>query len=166
MGRKRNVCRIAFCARSSVIALQARSEGFGTSDPFLFVHRTFNISDAARDAAAAWADANYDSMFRLPGDYNDDGVVNAADYVVWRDALGSMENLVADGDGSKTIDPGDYAVWQDNFGGGAGSPSASAVIPEPSGVILPLLGVAACGLAFTPCGRWPRRRALADFALF
>ena len=28
-------------------------------------------------------------VYQLTGDYNDDGVVDAADYTVWRDAVGS-----------------------------------------------------------------------------
>ena len=36
----------------------------------------------------------------LPGDYNSDHYVNAADYVVWRDSLGKTGvNLTADGNG-------------------------------------------------------------------
>ena len=53
----------------------------------------------------------------LPGDYNGDGSVDAADYVVWRETLGQLgENLPADGDGSREIDIGDLAVWKANFG--------------------------------------------------
>ena len=32
----------------------------------------------------------------LPGDYNQDGIVNAADYTVWRDNLGSPDSLPND----------------------------------------------------------------------
>lgn len=55
----------------------------------------------------------------LPGDYNLDGVVDAADYSVWRDALGqSVANAYdgADGDGDLMIDQDDYAVWRANYG--------------------------------------------------
>ncbi len=51
-----------------------------------------------------------------PGDYNGDGNVDAADYTVWRDNLGSTSNLDADGDGSGTVDAADYTVWTSNFG--------------------------------------------------
>ena len=50
------------------------------------------------------------------GDYNQDTVVNAADYTVWRDTDGSMSDLRADGDGSGTVDQGDYTFWKDRFG--------------------------------------------------
>ena len=48
----------------------------------------------------------------FPGDYNHNGTVDAADYVVWRHTLGqSGTSLAADGDGSGTIDQADYDEW-------------------------------------------------------
>ena len=76
----------------------------------------------------------------LLGDYNQNGVVDAADYVVWRNTLGQMgAGLVADGNNNGEVDAGDYDVWRAHFGqiagGGAGihanSPGESAV-PEPA----------------------------------
>jgi hypothetical protein len=63
----------------------------------------------------------------LPGDYNFNGSVDVADYSVWRDTLGSMNDLRADGDGSGVVDSGDFDFWRAHFGGvlagsGAGSP--------------------------------------------
>jgi hypothetical protein len=64
----------------------------------------------------------------LPGDYNGNGVVDAADYVVWRKTDGSQAG---------------YNEWRTNFGRTAGSgsggasPSLSAV-PEPAGIFLVL----------------------------
>jgi hypothetical protein len=81
----------------------------------------------------------------IPGDYNDDGIVNAADYTVWRNSLGAVgSNLPADGNGSGSVDAGDYAIWKMHFGesfGGGGS--GSAAVPEPGGLWLTLLAVAA-----------------------
>lgn len=52
------------------------------------------------------------------GDYNNDGVVDAADQVVWRKTLGTSVAPYsgADGDGDGMIDQDDYGVWQRNFG--------------------------------------------------
>lgn len=67
-----------------------------------------------------------------PGDYNRDGLVNAADYTVWRDALGQTvtPGVGADGDGSGTIDAADYAIWRNHLGNGlqfnSGSGSSSS----------------------------------------
>ncbi len=52
----------------------------------------------------------------LKGDYNGDGVVDAADYTVWRDALGSTMNLAADGDHNGVVDADDHVVWAVNLG--------------------------------------------------
>jgi ELWxxDGT repeat protein len=54
------------------------------------------------------------------GDYNANGTVDAADYVVWRKTLGSTTDLRANGDNTGpsagVIDQADYAVWRANFG--------------------------------------------------
>jgi hypothetical protein len=56
----------------------------------------------------------------LPGDYNGDGTVDAADYTVWRDTLGSTTDLRANGDNTGgsagVIDQADYDVWKNHFG--------------------------------------------------
>ncbi len=53
----------------------------------------------------------------IPGDYNHDGVVDAADYLLWRLTLGqSGNNLAADGNNNRQIDDGDYDVWRARFG--------------------------------------------------
>jgi Right handed beta helix region len=77
----------------------------------------------------------------LAGDYNGDGVVDAADYTVWRDTFGQTgANLAADGDNSQTVDDGDYTVWVNNFGmtlPGSGALSGTpAGVPEPNSLIL------------------------------
>lgn len=53
----------------------------------------------------------------LPGDYNGDNVVSAADYTVWRDQLRTLGAAVrADGNEDGVVDHRDYAVWLTNFG--------------------------------------------------
>ena len=54
----------------------------------------------------------------MPGDYNDDGHVDAADYTVWRDTLGQSVAAAthADGDGDGMISSADYDVWKQHFG--------------------------------------------------
>jgi hypothetical protein len=77
----------------------------------------------------------------LAGDYNGNGVVDAADYTVWRDALGQhvLNFSGADGDGDGVIDEGDYAVWKENFGATGGSGAVAASVPEPSSLLLAVL---------------------------
>lgn len=83
------------------------------------------------------------------GDYNFDGVVDAADYVVWRNTLNSTTNPAADGNGNGVVDIADFVIWRETFGqtGGPGVvPDAglqSAAVPEPSIGTLLMLAVAA-----------------------
>lgn len=89
------------------------------------------------------------SATETAGDYNADGVVDAADYTVWRDTLNqSGANLAADGDGDELVDADDYTVWKSNFGqsGLAGAVGQSASVPEPATVAMVLFALAmACG---------------------
>jgi hypothetical protein len=66
----------------------------------------------------------------LAGDYNDNGVVDAPDYVVWRELVGATLNPLADGDTNGVVDVADYAIWRSNFGAVAGSGSATSLIPH------------------------------------
>jgi hypothetical protein len=94
----------------------------------------------------------------LPGDYNNNSIVDAADYTVWRDSLGRTgTGLAANGDdtgaSAGVIDQADYNIWKANFGNhagpGAGSAS-SAAVPEPSAL---LLAIIACILLWTERGQ-------------
>jgi T5SS/PEP-CTERM-associated repeat protein len=72
----------------------------------------------------------------LPGDYNRDGIVDAADYTVWRDTLGQTvaAGTGADSDGNGMIDQADYDNWVLDFGTTVGSlpgAGAAAAVPEP-----------------------------------
>lgn len=85
----------------------------------------------------------------LLGDFNGDGVVDAADYTVWRDNQGAPDSVLAPGstsDGSGFVDAGDYATWRANFGAtGAAQgspPTGGENVPEPSCVALFLNAIA------------------------
>ena len=84
-----------------------------------------------------------------PGDYNNNGTVDAADYVVWRDALGQAgADLSADGNGDQQIDAGDYAVWRSSFGkiGGSSGGIVVVAVPEPSTCTILYSALVASGL--------------------
>ncbi len=76
----------------------------------------------------------------LAGDYNQDGVVDAADYVVWRNHLGSVTSLP--NDLTPGVDENDYLVWKENYGATVGG-AVIATIPEPTSLALLSLGVLA-----------------------
>jgi GH35 family endo-1,4-beta-xylanase len=85
------------------------------------------------------------SLVVAPGDYNGNGTVDAADYTIWRDTLGSAADLRADGNGNLVIDEGDYGVWKSAFGteynlGASAFGAAGAAVPEPATVLLLLMG--------------------------
>jgi len=50
------------------------------------------------------------------GDYNKNGTVDAADYTIWRNTLGSTSDLRADGDKNGLVDQLDYDYWKARFG--------------------------------------------------
>ncbi len=80
------------------------------------------------------------------GDYNFDGVVDAADFTVWRDSLGSTTLAEADGNGNGVVDQADYQVWLDTFGETSVSGALlAATVPEPTGaaILAGLLALAA-----------------------
>jgi hypothetical protein len=55
-------------------------------------------------------------MAYLAGDYSQNGVVDSADYDVWRAEYGNVIESPADGNGDGTVDSADYNVWRKNFG--------------------------------------------------
>jgi hypothetical protein len=78
----------------------------------------------------------------IAGDFNDNGAVDAADYVVWREGLGA------------TYTQNDYDVWRRNFGKtvSAGAASyAQFLITEPASGLL---------FAATTAVAWMQRRRL------
>jgi hypothetical protein len=74
----------------------------------------------------------------LAGDYNGDGSVDAADYVVWRENPGAFGG-----------DPGGYNTWRMNFDApdGAGSGFGASPVPEPVALLLAAIAMAACALS-------------------
>jgi hypothetical protein len=75
----------------------------------------------------------------LAGDYNEDGQVDAADYVVWRNDIGT---------------PAGYDMWRANFGMSAlgsgasanSTTSASSTVPEPASIAFLVVGLVTLAL--------------------
>jgi Spondin_N len=82
------------------------------------------------------------------GDYDNDGMVDAVDYVMWRDTFGlTGAGLAADGDSDGQVDDDDYNIWRTRFGrsvSGGTRANVSAAAPEPPSAAL-LLSSAAVG---------------------
>ena len=86
----------------------------------------------------------------LPGDYNADGKVDAGDYTVWRKKLGSSTSL-SNGDDTPGVGYDDFARWRAHFGQSAAGLGTGSSVPEPTGVLLVLIGLLELG--FRRCWR-------------
>jgi hypothetical protein len=139
-------------------------------------NRTYgSLADAAITTIVR---TNFANM--LPGDYNANGVVDAADYVLWRNG-GPLLN-----DPTSGVQPGDYDVWRANFGKVAGAGAATdhlstiranagAAVPEPaSWMLLVVCGalwmagsrqVGRCGFS-PPSDRFARTWRQANLKIF
>jgi hypothetical protein len=119
-----------------LVALQLRMAVLATSDPFFLVFGTPGSTLAARNSAVAWAEERVDSLvvLGLPGDYNDDYIVDAGDYTVWRDSLNMAIALPNEAASPNVVDSADYDVWKSHFGQSASETAGIAVlsVPEPS----------------------------------
>ena len=83
------------------------------------------IAFEGRAQTATSIDALMIETLNLPGDYNLDGTVDAADYTVWRDGLSPIDSVEG------------YNIWRDNFGATVGAATASAqAVPEPHASLL------------------------------
>lgn len=77
----------------------------------------------------------YETAATPSGDYNGNGVVDAADYVVWRKTLGLAADPFgsgADGNANGNIDSGDYSYWKARFGNSVPGGSSRIHVPEPT----------------------------------
>jgi hypothetical protein len=132
------------------------------------------FTDWAQTSAGGGA-FSYQRSKTPDGDYNGNGVVDAADYTTWRDTVGlsaAAPGDGADGDLSGMIDQGDYEFWIEVFGevtntvdlpqGSATArdlPSGDATVPEPATLWL-LLGGWLTARLFSHWRRSQRARAI------
>jgi hypothetical protein len=109
---------------------------------------------------------NFRTETAVAGDYNRNGEVDAADYVLWRETLdtaspdanppSAFSDMSANGavtNGyTQTIEQADYDFWQANFGTSVAAGSGlAAAVPEPASVVLLFLGV--CGVHWMASSR-------------
>lgn len=84
------------------------------------------------------------------GDYNGDGTVDAADYVVWRKAVGTATLLNRNQTNIGLIGAAEYNDWRAHFGETGPGSGAVAAVPEPASWVLAALALAV--------GCWRRRK--------
>ncbi|MGI9457851.1 MAG: PEP-CTERM sorting domain-containing protein, partial [Aeoliella sp.] len=108
---------------------------FGNNRPLSYYH----------DLGANFGIAFFNAWIpQVEGDYDNNGMVDTADYTVWREQLGATLTLPNE---DPTVTPGqvtieDYTVWKNNFGmtAAAGSATSFAVVPEPTCIALLISG--------------------------
>ena len=92
----------------------------------------------------------------FPGDFNNDGKVDAGDYVTWKKNEGTNNALVNDNGFGTPVGLNHYNLWRTNFGSppgaGSGGELNGSAVPEPATIGLVFVGLAAFGL-----GRRSRR---------
>jgi hypothetical protein len=72
-------------------------------------------------------------LVAIPGDFDDNLIVNAADLAIWQAGYGLDGRGDADSDGD--TDGRDFVIWQRNFSPGSNLTS-SVSVPEPSSIVL------------------------------
>ena len=81
-------------------------------------------------------------------DFNDDGVVNGGDFLVWQRGLGKIaqtDGAHGDANGDGTVDRRDLAIWQSAYATTASAVAGASRVPEPSSVVLVTLALCAAG---------------------
>lgn len=91
-----------------------------------------------------------------PGDYSGDGVVNLADYVVWRNNLGGPAGTLLNDTVGGVIGVPHYNLWRSNFAQTAAAVEgveSNATVPEPTSLMQLFFAVAAIcyRLAISQC---------------
>jgi hypothetical protein len=72
------------------------------------------------------------------GDFNDDGLVDGRDFVVWQRDLGTTgAGLAADANNDGVVNAADLSVWRQQFGT-VGTIGAASSVPEPGSMALAL----------------------------
>jgi autotransporter-associated beta strand protein len=103
---------------------------------------------------------NYVPSF-LAGDYNSNGIVDIADYDVWRQSYGNATIVNRDLNITGPVGASDFIVWRRHLGDmvssgtGSGLSNVEAAVPEPTTAIAVLVATSLAGLAHRPRRRSP-----------
>lgn len=83
-----------------------------------------------------------------PGDFDENGFVDANDLDNWQEGYGLLTGAThanGDADEDGDVDGSDFLIWQRGYSAGMGGQTDSLSVPEPCSVSLLILMAAACG---------------------
>ena len=104
------------------------------SGQYKIILRRNNETARATNYGLAWWFGGFPG---LSGDYNNDGNVDSADYVVWHKDPASFGGA------------GGYDTWRNDFGAGTGGGTSLASVSEPPAIGLLMVGLAICAAIVT-----------------
>jgi hypothetical protein len=135
-------------AESIVDLHQAIENALG---PSYYSSEAYGVDENGTIVGVAYGPSGGNAVLWTPesgvfGDYNNNGVADAADYVYWRKGSNPLHNEIAT-IGSNT--PEDYTAWRARFGNSTpdANGAAPSTVPEPAGVSLILVACAIMMLA-------------------
>jgi uncharacterized protein YjbI with pentapeptide repeats len=97
----------------------------------------YDLRTSMRDASGSGWDVVVPFRVALHGDYDYSGTVGPEDYGVWKANFGSTTNFDADGNDDHIVDAADYTIWRDNLDATfASGPAGGNAAPEPSTLLL------------------------------
>ncbi len=121
--------------------------GTGLSLTTRLLAEEFGVEESSLDEANLPWHVHTFTLPPLEGDYNDDGIVDAADYTVWRDFLGVPAELLPNDVDGGTVGQAQYDTWRQNYGqtiqqqSGPSLAHSSQAIPEPSAWLMIMIGL-------------------------
>jgi hypothetical protein len=126
------------------LRLQGRNAVVHLIEEDIYLDLKFSFWSAA-SSGGGFAYMRAEPPAPVPGDYNGDLAIDAADYTVWRNSFGMEvdEGTGADGVADGIINELDYNFWKTHFGGSPpmGTGSAAILVPEPANLLLLLGGL-------------------------
>ncbi|QEG34243.1 metallophosphoesterase [Bythopirellula goksoeyrii] len=130
-------------------SITAPNDNFLTYEPTLsgsFMINAFDLpSLSMEDTSFSWAFISFDDPLApatiASADFNEDGSVDGADFLIWQRGVNSAAGLAnGDADNSGFVDGDDLAIWQDQYGTD-GMNAPLSVVPEPTALLLIVLGL-------------------------
>ncbi len=139
-----------------LLSMRMTMAGLDDSHPIYVVLGTPGSTFAALQAAETWLTNRVNDLAPdFNADFNDDFIVDGADFLIWQRNLGATDALLSAGDADRDgiVGAGDLANWESEFGlsldtfpGAVSTPPISPAtypVPEPSAALLAIIALVA-----------------------